>query len=40
MKGFEETRSLFVYYEVELYRQQGFAEYADKGDSVLMVREV
>ena len=27
-------------YAMNLYRQKGFAEYADKGDSLLMVREV
>lgn len=27
-------------YALNLYRQQGFQEYADKGDSILMVREI
>ena len=27
-------------YAINLYRQCGFAEYADKGDSVIMLREI
>ncbi len=27
-------------YALNLYRQQGFQEYADKGDALLMVRNV
>ncbi len=27
-------------YAINLYKQQGFLEYADKGDSLLMVRKI